>query len=172
MGQLIKLVNFDQCLIAGARCSSQAFVDVGGSSRTMYCSASISSIQSGDRALRNITPFMATQDTTVTSANSYFPFPYASSDTSIPYSQTSITNQIGNCSIAVTRTATGWIANITITGSGLQDETVNSLLFTKSLHTGSSLYEALLFAYILDNPITLNAENNYTANLTMSVSFE
>lgn len=170
MGQFIKLVNFDNCLIAGARCASQNFIDVDGNSRIMYCSNSISSIQSGDRALRNISPFMVTEDTTVTSANQRCPFPYASSDDSIPYSQTSITNQIGSCSIAVTRNVTGWTANITITGSA--DATVKSLLFTKSLHTGSSLYEALLFAYILDNPITLNAGNNYTANLTMSVSFE
>lgn len=171
MGQFVKLVNFDQCLIAGARCYSQAFVDVDGNNRNMYCYNSISSIQGGDRAIRNISPMMVTGNATYTSPSYNAPFPYASSDSPIPYSQTSITNQIGSCSVAFTQTPTGWTANITITGSGLQDETVKSLLFTKKLYD-SSYVEALIFAYILDSPITLNAENNYTANLTMSVSFE
>lgn len=121
--------------------------------------------------------FQGTWGTTYTSSdyNGTWLFPYASSDSDIPASQTAITNQIGNCSITYTAKAdnTGWIANITITGSGLQDETVNSIMFTRRLYVqGGGTQEFLLFAYILDSPITLNADNNYTANLTMSVSFE
>lgn len=116
--------------------------------------------------------------TTYTTPATNYPFPYASSDTTVAYDKSSITNQVGTCAVSFNLLTNnneniGYIANITITGSGLQDETVNSIMFTRRLYVqGGGTQEFLLFAYILDSPITLNAGNNYTANLTMSVSFE
>lgn len=163
MGQLVKLVNWTKLLISNTGLSA-SFKDINGTSRSFPNPIS-------GRGDTIAAPFFVYNTGTSSSASDSRVFPYASSDATIPPSQTTITNQIGSCTIGFTRTEAGWAANITITGSGLQDETVNSLLFTQKLYNGSNYYEALLFAYILDSPITLNAGNNYTANLTMSVSF-
>jgi len=122
--------------------------------------------------------FTATWGTAYSTSGQNYLFPYASSDSSAAFDKSTITNQVGNCVVTYTANAdnTGWIANITITGSELQDETVNSLLLVRNVYTGSgggaNAKEHLLYAYILDSPITLNAENNYIATLTLSVVFE
>ena len=122
--------------------------------------------------------FLGTWGTSYTTSSSSYLLPYASSDTTVAYDKADITNQVGTCSVtySANNDNKGWTANITITGSGLTNETVNSILFTRGIYTGSGggaiMKEHLVYAYILDSPITLNADNNYTANLTMSVSFE
>lgn len=122
--------------------------------------------------------FQGTWGTALSAVGSNYLYPYASSNSDVAFDKSAITNQVGNCAITYVANADnkGWTANITITGSGLQDETVNSLLFARNVYTGSgggaSAKEHLLYAYTLDSPIVLNAENNYTANLTMSISFE
>jgi len=127
------------------------------------------------KARYNYLPFCLASEGTYTAASNTYLFPYASSDSSCDYSQTSLTNTIGSCSISYTRNSdsTGWNANITITGT--EEATVNSLQFTKSIYVYYSsawtYLETLVFAYILDSPIELNSDNSYTANLTMSIAF-
>jgi len=165
MGQFQKFINFDKVNISNLGSSNITVLDLNGTQRNLQDAIS------GKQVTVAGAFYVYQTGTTKTSASDGNPFPYASSNTSIPYSQTSIPNQVGNCTIAFTRTGDnkGWDANITIIGN--QDATVNSILFTKKLYASSNYYECLLFAYILDAPIELNAENNYTANLTMSVSF-
>lgn len=167
MGQLVKVVNFNKLegCKAGVVYPDNKITCTDGTTQDLENTTNL------DKTSLAGAFYVAAGGNTYTAADKNCPFPYASSDAVIPSSQATITNQIGTCSIAFTKTATGWNANITITGS--QDATVNSLLFTKKLYVvGNTFKETLLFAYILDSPITLNAENNYTANLTMSVTFE
>lgn len=164
MGQLILLDNSTNRNILRTGIDAK-FVDVSGTLRTFKTNAIPN--YAGDFYVTN-------WGTVITAADQVHPHPHASSNSSIPADTYAVPNEVGSCSIAFTKADAGWNANITITGSGLQDETVNSLLFEIVAGYGnySSTANALFFAYILDSPITLNAENNYTANLTMSVSFE
>lgn len=166
MGQLIMLDNSVAINKCRTGMTTAILTDVNGTSRTL--SNPSTDTYEGEFYVANV-------GTTYTAPASSYPFPHASSNSAIPTSQATIPNEVGSCSIAFTRTNNGWVANITITGSGLQDETVNSLVFEKITTYGrySATANFLYFAYILDgNGIELNADNNYTANLTMSVSFE
>lgn len=166
MGTLVRLANATAVDITTGINVGKQITAVDGSTTTLNTSyIPYSSLAVRDSAM----------GTSHSSAGWDYLFPYASSDSSIPYSQALITNQVGTCAVvnALNADSTGWVANITITGSGLQDETVNSILLTRKFYVKpSGSKELLVCAYILDSPITLNAGNNYTANLTMSVSFE
>lgn len=170
MGILKSLIGAKQVQIVDTGLA-QSITDIQGSSHTIPLSSNSTELSVNYTNYYNF--LVKTTGTTYTVAGKEYLFPYASSDSNIPESQTSITNQIGACSIAFTRGTNGWSANITITSNA--EATVNSLLFTKLLvyYSGSwNNAETLLFVYIFDQPITLNAENNYTANLTMSIAFD
>ena len=170
MGTFVKLINFDK-LNRYRTGSGGSWVEINGTSRDF---------QSAESNTKNIwtyaAPFYVNSVGTLQSSPStgfQVPFPYASSNSEIPYNQTSIPNQVGNCSVAYTRNSnnTGWIANITIVAAS--DSTVKSILFVSSVNIGytGQAGKMLTHAYILDNPIELNAQNNYTATLTIAIEF-
>lgn len=164
MGTLVRLANATAVDIADGTKKSKQVTAIDGSSTTFNLGYSTYS----SLAVRD-----ASWGTSHTAAGWDYLFPYASSDSSIPYQQTAITNQVGTCTVvnALNADNTGWIANITITGSA--DATVNSILLTRKFYVSNGgSKELLVCAYILDSPITLNSGNNYTATLTLSVSFE
>ena len=164
MGTLVRLANATAVDIMEGIKKSKQVTAIDGSSNTF---------NSGYLTYSSLAVRDANWGTSHSEAGWDYLFPYASSDSSIPYQQTAITNQIGTCVVvnALNADNTGWIANITITGSA--DAMVNSILLTRKFYvTGGGSKELLVCAYILDTPIELNADNNYTATLTLSVTFE
>ena len=166
MGRIVKLDNWTNLERAIANSNIKSFVDVSGTPRTYAFGGGNSSVYN-PRA-----PFLVNNYTSViTSADRGYPFSYACSDATIDKSRYALTNTFGTTTIGYTQSGGGWNATIQIVHNA--KAAINSLLFTRMMYySGSDSCETLLFAYELDNPITLNADNNYTANLTMSVAFE
>lgn len=137
------------------------YTDVGGDSRQIY---SYSSNVGG-------LPFFNTS-VSVSSSNSSQIFYYASSATTIPTSTYSVPSPVGTTgTVTYARTANGWAATFTITGS--EDATIGSIFAAKRIpySSGGNQAEALIFALKLDTPVELNASNNYTANFTFAIEF-
>ena len=96
----------------------------------------------------------------------------ASSSSSISANTVATPDKIGTVTATFAVTSTGQTFNITVVGSGLEDETVRAFTFGKRVSYGSGYYACLLvYSIILDTPVVLNAENNYTANFTFAMEF-
>ena len=171
MGTFKKLINYDKIIriaSTGNYNGDNSWTDVSGTTRNSVY---------GESAVELFRTY-GNYELTYTQQSSSSPnlFPHPSSDSDIPYNSTTVPNEItATTSVAYSRFANGhgWVANITITGSGTQDETVRSLVFTKVIYYGQSNYGyGVVFAYIFDTPIVLDESNNYTANITLSVAFE
>lgn len=165
MGRIVKLDNWTNLDRARINANTNSFVDVNGTSRG-YSFGSGSPVHYNGRSPL----FIYNNYTGQKIAGADYPFPYACSDATIDKSRYALTNTFGTATVGFTKSDSGWNATIQIVHNA--EATINSLLFTRMMFPSSGSYETLLFAYILDSPITLNASNNYTANLTMSVSFE
>lgn len=169
MGKLVRLKGWTSIDINRSNLYASGylatFVDINGEQHNMTSSASSSNM----RQPFYFSSFGTPQ--TAPSSSGFYPFVHASPLTDIPYSTTSLGTQVGNCTVtwAKNAKADGVIANITVVGSA--DATIGSFIFTNNLAYGSATAETATFAYILDSPIALSSENNYTANLTIAISF-
>lgn len=165
MGRIVRLDNWTNLDRARTNANTNSFVDVSGTSGTYSFGSGSPVVYNGRSPF-----FIYSNYTGKTAVAADYPFPYACSDATIDKSRYALTNTFGTATVGFTKSDNGWNATIQIVHNA--EATINSLLFTRMMFPSSGQKEVLLFAYILDSPITLNAENNYTANLTMSVSFE
>lgn len=96
----------------------------------------------------------------------------ASSSSSISANTISTPDKVGTVTATFTVTSTGQTFNITVVGSGLEDETVRAFTFGKRVSYNSGYYACfLVYSIILDTPVELNAGNNYTASFTFAIEF-
>lgn len=168
MGQFKKLVNMTNMQVLSLRGGSKAMVDINGASKTIQ-------VQNNNSAFVEINAYNTQPFGNYTGGwGMGNPIFYASSNRDIPYSQTSLLDVVGTTTRGMANTNSGWTASVTVTSES--EVTIRSLLVTKNLFmnasSSGSRSEFLIFAYILDNPITLNAENNYTANIAFAVAFD
>lgn len=156
--QFIPLVNFEAYQRAAVNGSNKQFTDTSGTGHNIYSGANAS----------NYVPFYISSGT-YTATGVYYPFPYASSATEVPYDTTTILEQVGTTSVSFTYLPNGWNGNIRITGT--EEATIRHFIFVKKInYTTSSSSDAVIFAIKLDTPIELNEANNYTADFTLTLT--
>ena len=134
------------------------FVDTTGTSRNWYNSADNS---------RPFNPKTFGSDISEgdTSSNMYCKASSTSAITSTYYTPT---NTVGTTTIKYTTSSKGWNAIITV--SGTEGAEINSLLFIKQIkYSSSASADAIMFAVILDNPVTIDSSG--TANFTFGIEF-
>ena len=104
-----------------------------------------------------------------TSPSYSYLFPYASSNDNISETEYSVPNPIGTTSISTNRFGEqGWTMDIIINNN--EAATIRSLYFVRTLNiSSSSPLQTVIFILKLDEPVELNAENNYTANFTFAL---
>ena len=106
-----------------------------------------------------------------TSADNISLFFYAASDATIAHDAYNIT-RVGSTTQNTVELEHGYANTVTITGN--TDATITHLVAVRDVYYDNfSGYNelALIFALKLDNPVQLNANNNYTANFAIGIEF-
>lgn len=159
MGQFVILKNGTECfkLMAGAsgtefkNSDGNTFANLGGQSGYTYNN-----------------PFSAGTTSEITSAQETTPLPYAMPNGTVNYTDYSDSARIGSTSATFTKTSYGWTCDITVTASA--DAEIKSFYFFKKRPSYNQYYA--VFAYVLDNGVQLNSENNYTVHFTVALTFD
>ena len=137
------------------------FIDINTTERTLYSGQDAS-------GLHNPLLFPISSSTSYEQA---FIKPHASSDSSFQEGTYTVPNEVGTTtllSMSGTEAGNQFVFSVTST----QEATINSIVFTRQLYYSSSnKVNAVIFAVLLDSPVTLNAGNNFTASFTFSVAF-
>lgn len=162
----VKLTNMVQQLRAGsvdALSSSVTFTDTSGTSRRFTTSSSYAQSAQAEN------PFFCGSDGSITSPNTdigKITF-CASSATEIPFSTTSVLNEVGTTTSTYTRSSTGWICVIKVVAA--EGTKINSLFALRKIYGWSRQDNAVIWALKLDNEVTVDSSGE--ANFTFSITY-
>lgn len=108
------------------------------------------------------------QDITPSTTQATYLKCFASSNTNITETSYIPSDIIGISTVRYAPTSKGWVATIAVAGT--EGDTINALLFQRGLYNGSTYKQAVIFAVILDNPITIDSTG--TAYFTFAIEFD
>lgn len=108
------------------------------------------------------------QDITPSATQAYYLKCFATASENITETSYIPSDIIGISTVRYAPTSKGWVATIAVAGT--EGDTINALLFQRGLYDGSTYKQAVIFAVILDNPITIDSTG--TAYFTFAIEFD